>query len=185
MAEENENDEPELDENDEESEGKGKKGLLFIIIGVVLLALIGGGAFFFLSGGEENTEDTPIEEHAENSADGENAEGTAKAEDDGKPVFYDLPEFLVDLNTSGRGKTSFLKMKITVELAKQSDVELMEAYMPRVRDNFITYIRELRASDLSGSAGLYRLREELMLRINQAIAPAKVNNILFKEIIVQ
>ena len=101
------------------------------------------------------------------------------------PVYYDIPEFLVDLNTADKRKSSFLKMKVAVELSSQEDVLTLEAYMPRVRDNFITYLRELRASDLSGSAGLYRLREELLLRINQAIAPATVNNILFKEIIVQ
>jgi len=57
--------------------------------------------------------------------------------------------------------------------------------MPRVVDNFQTYLRELRVDDLSGSAGLYRLREELLIRVNVAAQPAKVNAILFKEMLIQ
>ena len=47
------------------------------------------------------------------------------------------------------------------------------------------YLRELRPSDLDGSAGLYRLKEELTRRVNAAIAPSRINAVLFKEIVVQ
>jgi flagellar FliL protein len=52
-------------------------------------------------------------------------------------------------------------------------------------DAFQTYLRELRASDLEGSAGLYRLKEELTRRVNAAIAPHRIVAVLFKEIVVQ
>jgi flagellar FliL protein len=57
--------------------------------------------------------------------------------------------------------------------------------MPRIMDAFQTYLRELRPSDLEGSAGLYRLKEELTRRVNASIAPARINAVLFKEIVVQ
>ncbi len=57
--------------------------------------------------------------------------------------------------------------------------------MPRVMDTFQTYLRELRPSDLDGSAGLYRLKEELTRRVNATITPNRVNALLFKEIVVQ
>ena len=57
--------------------------------------------------------------------------------------------------------------------------------MPRVTDIFQTYLRELRPADLNGSAGLFRLKEELTRRVNAAIAPSEVNAVLFKEIVVQ
>jgi flagellar FliL protein len=57
--------------------------------------------------------------------------------------------------------------------------------MPRVMDAFQTFLREMRPSDLEGSAGLYRLRDELTRRVNVAVAPNKINAVLFKEIIVQ
>ncbi len=64
-------------------------------------------------------------------------------------------------------------------------IELIEPRMPRVLDAFQVYLRELRPSDLEGSAGLYRLKEELLRRVNLAVYPASVDNILFKEILVQ
>ena len=72
-----------------------------------------------------------------------------------------------------------------MEVASQADLAKVQAVMPRVIDNFQTYLRELRVDDLSGSAGLYRLREELLTRVNAAVQPAKVNAILFKEMLIQ
>jgi flagellar protein FliL len=57
--------------------------------------------------------------------------------------------------------------------------------MPRIIDNFQVYLRELRVEDLRGSGGIYRLREELLTRVNAATAPAKVVDVLFKEMLVQ
>jgi len=57
--------------------------------------------------------------------------------------------------------------------------------LPRIIDNFQVYLRELRVGDLKGSAGIYRLREELLTRVNSAIAPSKVKGVLFKEMLVQ
>ena len=69
---------------------------------------------------------------------------------------------------------------------KENESEFkIEELIPRVVDNFQTYLRELRLDDLRGSAGMYRLREELLTRINIAVEPAKVKAVLFKEMIVQ
>jgi flagellar FliL protein len=54
-----------------------------------------------------------------------------------------------------------------------------------VIDSFQTHLREMRPEDLDGSAGMYRLKEELLRRINQAVFPAKVDAILFKELLLQ
>jgi flagellar protein FliL len=64
-------------------------------------------------------------------------------------------------------------------------IEQITPIMPRVMDAFQTYLRELRPSDLDGSAGLYRLKEELTRRVNASIAPSRINAVLFKEIVVQ
>jgi flagellar FliL protein len=57
--------------------------------------------------------------------------------------------------------------------------------LAKVIDAFQVYLRELRRSDLEGSAGIYRLREELRRRVNVAIFPASVESVLFREILVQ
>jgi flagellar FliL protein len=150
---------------------KSKKKI--IIIGAAALAVLifgGVGAYFMLG-------KKPVETKAEVEVD-------ANGKPIEKPVFYTLPEFLINLNVGGKA-TSFLKTTVILELTQQTDVPAVEANMPRLQDSFNTYLRELRASDLAGSAGIQRLREELLLRANKALAPVKINEVLFKEIVVQ
>lgn len=190
MAEEEEDLENTAGDGDgegEEAPVKGKKKLLIII--VVLLLLIGGGAgayFAGLFGGQEKGEhhEEAADEHAEDSHGEHGEDEHGEAAGDKSVVYYDLPEFLVNLNTNGK-TVNFLKMTVTLELPSQATVTEIESKMPRIVDSFQVYLRELRTSDLSGSAGIYRLRQELLLRINKSIHPAKVNDILFKQMIVQ
>ncbi len=167
---------------EEESSSDGGKKKLLLIIGIVVLLVIGGAsaAYFtglmepvmkMFAGGDEGGAPPP-------SGSGEVASVP------GQSQFHDLPEILVNLNTGGR-KSSFLKIKVALELANSNDLPHVEKFMPRVLDNFQVYLRELRIEDLKGSAGMYRLREELLKRVNAAVAPAKVNDVLFKEMLVQ
>lgn len=175
---------------------KGKRKLIIILIIALLLLLgaAGAGLYFsgILGGSEEHAEgeapaaegEAPAEgEHGEAPAEGEHGEGAA-APAGPQVAFYDLPEFLVNLNTNG-GRTSFLKMKVSLELENAEQTVTIKAYEPKIVDSFNTYLRDLRSTDLSGSAGIHRLREELLLRINKITYPEKVKDVLFKEMIVQ
>jgi flagellar FliL protein len=64
-------------------------------------------------------------------------------------------------------------------------VAQIQPLMPRVMDAFQSYLRELRPTDLDGSAGLYRLKEELTRRVNASVSPNCITALLFKEIVVQ
>jgi flagellar FliL protein len=99
-------------------------------------------------------------------------------------VFHDLPELVVNLAATTE-RPQFLRMKVTLEVADAAVIETLKPVMPRVLDTFQVHLRELRAVDLEGSAGLFRLREELTRRVNRAIAPARIKAVLFKEIVVQ
>jgi flagellar FliL protein len=102
-----------------------------------------------------------------------------------KPViFFDLPEMLVNLNSTTK-QASYLKLRVALELDDPMASKKLEELLPRVLDNFQVYLRELRMEDLNGSSGLYRLKEELLLRINAAVQPIHVNDVLFKEMLVQ
>jgi flagellar FliL protein len=101
------------------------------------------------------------------------------------PVFLDMPDTLVNLSSTGSERTQYLKVKVVLELPDQAMAQQVQPLLPRVMDSFQTYLRELRPTDLDGSAGLYRLKEELTRRVNASIAPNKVNAILFKEVVVQ
>jgi flagellar FliL protein len=102
-------------------------------------------------------------------------------------VFFDMPEVLVNLSGTGGGgdRTQYLKVKVVLELPDQALEAQIQPVMPRLMDTFQTYLRELRPTDLDGSAGLYRLKEELTRRVNAAIAPGRINAVLFKEIVIQ
>ena len=186
---------------------KKKKKKKLIIIAAVIILLAGGGAGAYFSGllaPQQKIDDKSKKGKKKKGKDGEEpAHGTTGSsvksvkqnlndwvpgivpgheEDD--VAYYNLPEFIVNLNTGGK-QTSFIKMKATMEVPADTDIDSIESRMPRITDSFNTYLRELRSSDIAGSAGLYRLREELLLRINKTIYPNKINDILFREIIVQ
>jgi flagellar FliL protein len=150
----------------EASGSKRKLPLKLIIIAAAgaVLVIGGGTAAYMMMGGSKP--------HAD----------VAEA----KPaVFVDLPEVLVNLSNTNGERTQYLKVKVVLEVPNQELMQQITPVMPRIMDTFQTYLRELRPTDLDGSAGLYRLKEELTRRVNTAIAPNKVNAVLFKEIIVQ
>lgn len=109
----------------------------------------------------------------------------AAAEKKKPAVFVDMPDVLVNLSNANSDRTQYLKVKIVLEVPDKAVVEKITPLTPRLMDAFQTYLRELRPTDLDGSAGLYRLKEELTRRVNVALAPDKVTAVLFKEIVVQ
>jgi flagellar protein FliL len=138
------------------------KLIVSVVAAVVGLGSVGGVGYYFLTN------------HSE-------AAPAAKVT---PPVFFDMPDILVNLSSTG-DRTQYLKVKVVLELPDEQMKAQIQPLMPRVIDMFQTYLRELRATDLDGSAGLYRLKEELTRRVNAAIAPERINAVLFKEIVVQ
>lgn len=161
--------EAELEEG-EASSAKGKKKFpLMLVAGAAAFVLIGGGAaayFAFFAGapGETATEARLAEAH--------------------DSFIFNLPPMTVNLKSEGEGE-AFMKLIVALEVADEKMMEEIQPRMAKVTDAFQVYLRELRKSDLEGSAGVYRLKEELRRRVNVAIFPAQVESILFKEILVQ
>jgi len=150
----------------EEAEGAPKKSkkMLFIIVGAVVLLLVAAGAAYFIlfSGAKSDDE--------------------VSAAQIRPSFFYDLPTMTVNLNSDD---DEFLKLSVSLELSDETMKDIIQPRMARVVDAFQVYLRELRRSDLEGSAGIYRLKEELRRRVNLAIFPAEIDGILFREILVQ
>jgi len=147
---------------------KGK--LKLMIAAASLLAIIGIGVatwLIFLRHGDETHADASMVAPSK------------------PPVFVDVPDMLVNLVGAPGERVQYLKVKVVLEIKEEKQIDAIKPSMPRVTDIFQTYLRELRATDLNGSAGLFRLKEELTRRVNSAIAPLQVNAVLFKEIVVQ
>lgn len=155
---------------EEAAGGSKKKLVIFGLIGLVLLLAGGGAGAYFLGFFDAATPAAP--------------QAAGEAAPERRPVvFYDLPEMTVNLSTDGRA--TYLKVRIALEVADKAAVQQIEPFLPRILDAFQVYLRELRPADLEGSSGLFRLKEELLRRINTAVYPARVEGVLFKEILVQ
>lgn len=102
----------------------------------------------------------------------------------GQPSFYTMPNLLVTVN-SGGGRRSQLLLKLTLETSDPALFDKIDAVLPRVTDQFQMFLRELRIDDLSGSAGDYRIRRELLRRVNLSLYPEKIDAVLIEEFIVQ
>lgn len=153
-----------------------RKTLMFVVAPIVGVLVLGGGAYFFLFAGEEPAP----------AADGAHGEAGAHAEAAVEhPTFVDVPEILVNLATTG-DKPAYLKLTVALELKGGEEAKVaVEPVLPRVVDQFQTYLRELRVEDLSGSAAMFRLKEELLRRVSMAVEPVEIKDVLFKEMIVQ
>lgn len=173
----------------------GKKLVLFIILPAILVLGGGGAAAYLLlfNGGG-------AEQHAEaNDGHGKAKGGHGEAEGAGEPVpgpngttimqgdgvvFVTLPEMLVNI-TGPEGRPAYLKLKLTLEAPDDATVAALGEQIPRITDQFNGFLRELRTEDLSGSAGAYRLRLELLRRVNLVVAPRQINAVLIEEMLVQ
>lgn len=173
------------DEDGEDDEGQAKKGFVKNLLGskkklvIVLAALLlvlgggGGGAWYFLMGGAAST---ASKQTAKNTP--------AMPVAPPKVAFFDMPAMVVNIQ-SPDGSPTYLKLSVALELKSAKEEPGLKVLMPRIVDQFQTYLRELRVDDLRGSASVMRLKEELLRRINVAANPYHVRDVLLKEMIVQ
>ena len=167
-----------LDDEDEEGEegesrGGGKKKLILILLAVslVLLSLVGAGLFF------TGLLDPLLGIEAEVDPEGEHVavKGT---------VFFKLEGFTLNLSSDGK-KSRFFKVGLTLVLLDEIGLSRVEVLAPRIQDNVINYLRELKPKELAGSAGYFRLRQNILLRVRAAVAPTVITDVLFSTSLVQ
>ena len=166
---------------DEGAKPKGGKKKLILIgaLGLVLLLGGGGGAAWFLGvfGAEEAEAEVSVEAAAEAAA-------AERAQRRAEMVFVDMPDVLVNLHSLGQ-RNRFLKLKVALEVEGEAVASQVTSLTPRVMDSFQTYLRALTVDEVSGPGGLHRLKEELTARVNLALEPTRIENVLIKEMLVQ
>ncbi|MCK5385101.1 MAG: flagellar basal body-associated FliL family protein [Alphaproteobacteria bacterium] len=189
--EEDKEEDAEEGEEDEDGEGGEKKGsklklILFILVPIVLIG--GGGAAAYFTGALDSLLGVKAAdgEHAEGEDGGHGGEGKGDGHGGAgvEGSFVAIPPMLVNLNTDD-GMPRFLRLTVQLELENPDDHDAVIAVLPRVIDQFQTYLRELRVQDLRGSAGIHRLQIELIWRVNHAVEPIEIKDVLFQEILIQ
>lgn len=171
--------EPELDEDGGDAEGEGaskgrfSKKMLMIAGGggAVVLLLLGAGVYFMFFAGSGEPKPKMIG-------------NVVLPVVPPQVVFYDMPDLVVNIQ-SADPTPAYLKLSLALELAAPEEKPGIQVLMPRIIDQFQSYLRELRIDDLHGSAGVMRVKEELLRRVNAAAAPYPVRDVLLKEMIVQ
>lgn len=184
----------------------GKKKLL-ILVGIGLLVLVGGGgAAAYLMGWLGGSGSEPVAgPHGApaSTAHGEAGEGDPSEEPGGgseaaghgggeatgsvssaDAAFVDMPDIVVNLQPDGR-RMRFLKLRLVLEVADKPAGEAIARLMPRVTDSFQVYLRALTVEEVQGSGGVQRLKEEMLARVNLALAPQRADDVLIKEMLVQ
>lgn len=144
--------------------GFGKKKLIIIVVAVLLL--IGGGVFgytMFFSPKDKGTE--------------------AKKEEKGKgkTVMIPLEPFILNLAEHGR----FLKLTMQFELSDSTAQAAVTEKVPQLRDAIITLVSSKSADALSSPEGKFLLKDEILLRANQAMGRDVFKNLYFTEFVMQ
>jgi flagellar FliL protein len=151
-----------------EQEVKPKAGMKkWIIIGVVVLVVlgiaVGGGLYVF-----------------------NNVMGSHKEEQKAPPVIgslWNLDPFIVNLmDNSGE---RYLKVVMQFEVADPAIMQELDLVKPRVRDSILDLLSSKSLADLTDSAGKQRLREEIILRVNNSITRGRIAKVYFTEFVIQ
>ena len=186
----------------EPAKGGRKKLLLLAGVAVLLLCGGGGGAAYFLGlfGGDGGKAEAAAYPHGDGAHHGDAPAGAADdhaekhgdagkghAGEDGKAAsvaFVDMPDLLVNLRSDSK-RMRFLKLRVALEVESSTAADGVKMLTPRVMDSFQMYLRALSVDEIQGSLGMQKLKEEMMARVNLAIEPHRIRDVLFKEMLVQ
>lgn len=148
-------------------QGKSSKKpkLLILMAAVAVLLLGGGGAFAW--------------HHFHQSA----SHSKVPAADIIQPMNIVIPTIMSNLD-SGDGRPRYVRVSARLQLADGRDAEKVLPLMPEIQNAFQSYLHETRPDELSGS-GIYRLREALLTQIANIVAPIRVRDLFFVELLVQ
>ena len=156
------------------------KKLIMIIAGVVVALLVaGGGAYFMLKGGGGGGGGGG---HGKSSSSGGHGGGGGSSEAEVHNL-YKLDPFIVNLQDNSG--TRYLKVTINLELEGDGTKEEIDKFMPKIRDSLIILLSSKGYNEIGTVEGKYKLREEIVERINSILKEGKVLTAYFTEFVIQ
>ena len=167
MAEEKEDAHPDEEKAEKATRAKKSNKSLIIVSAIIVVALAGGiGAYSLLfsnKGGESA------------------AEAKHELKKETKTSLIALDSFVLNLAEQGR----FLKVTMQFEIADQANLPLVTDRTPQLRDAIITLMSSKSAEALSSPEGKLQIKDELLLRANQAVGKDVFKNLYFTEFVMQ
>ena len=145
--------------------GLGKK--MIILLGAAIVLLGGGGYFGYTMF---------FQEHPKGAQ-----EGKKEKKSNEKMVLIPLEPFILNLSDPGR----HLKVAIQLELKEAKDEASVKERAPKLRDLIIMLISSKTVEAVSSPEGKFQLKDEILLRANQAMEKETFKNIYFTDFVMQ
>lgn len=150
---------------EDEKPKSGNKSLILIIV-VLVVALAGGvAAYLFLFSGSHKPA----------------AEAKKEEPKEAKTSLVALDSFVLNLSERGR----FLKVTMQFELTDAGNLPMVAEKTPQLRDAIITLVSSKSVESVSSPEGKFQLKDELLLRANQAMGKDIFKNLYFTEFVMQ
>ena len=135
---------------------KSRRKIMIAVVAVLLLAAGAAGIFIF-----------------------ERNRATAAPES----AYVEIPAMLINIR-SADGRQHFLKVRLTLEVAPEAKQRIQDK-LPAVVDAMQGFLREVRPEDLNGTAAMFRIKEELLVRANRSAGEGQVTDVLIQELVQQ
>ncbi|MDZ5760938.1 flagellar basal body-associated FliL family protein [Lyticum sinuosum] len=97
-------------------------------------------------------------------------------------VYYEMRDIIVQLETDN---TKFLKITLNVKFYDKKAYEKTISILPQVEDVIQSYLRQMQPDGLNSNFSMYKLRGDLLLRMNTLIYPEKIDAIFIKDILIR
>lgn len=148
----------------------GKKTIMLAGGGLALVLILVGVAVLLLrpAGGKAAPE----------------AEAKTESHEEAAVTYVEAPAMVINLRGAD-GAARFLKIRFTFVPASAAESEQIKAKLPLIVDAFQPFLRELRPEDLAGSAAVFRIKEEMLVRATGAMGPGVIKDILIQDLIQQ
>ncbi len=159
---------------DEEAPKKGKKGLVFGVLGA---AILGGVAFFvtytgiFPSAGGDS--EVAIDSHGA-PVEGEHSGAESEV------TFVALNTVVISLGKFASSRHLRFQAYLEVPPAAAEEVEHLS---PRILDVLNTYLRAISESELEDPASMNRLRAQMLRRVQVVVGEENVRDLLITEFV--
>ncbi len=101
----------------------------------------------------------------------------------GKANIFEMKPFVVNLQDNSG--TRYLKLTIGIELDSPATKRQLKSMKPKVRNSLIILLSSKSYTEIGSIQGKYKLRDEIVERINHILHGDKVKTVYFTEFVVQ